>query len=298
VDGKTWPTISLDPLDTSASMVAQDLNNQFKTLGIGAQAAVSSNGALVLSTTNAGSNGSIAILNGTANPTLGLTQTTPTYQNGANATALRLANLANASSSGLITGLTGSALNSGVTLTATTNALNLQIDGKTWPTITLSTADTNATAVATDLNNQFATLGIGAKASVDGSGALVLSTTNTGSNGSIAILSGSANAALGLTQTIPIYQNGLDGKTFTAFFGSIASAVGTALANAQAGQTAQQDVVTQTHSLRQQISGVDLNTEAATLLQLQSSYQAASKIVSVVNSLASTVLNLIGNPVG
>jgi len=57
--------------------------------------------------------------------------------------------------------------------------------------------------------------------------------------------------------------------------------------------TSQQDVVTQTQALRQQISGVDLNAEATTLLQLQSSYQAASKMVTVIDSLTQTILQLI-----
>jgi flagellar hook-associated protein 1 len=171
----------------------------------------------------------------------------------------------------------------------------LQVDGQTLPAITLNPADTTTSAVAADLNSQFSSLGIGAKATVTSNGALALSTTN--SNGSINILSGNANATLGLTNTAPTYQNGLDGMSFSSFFGSIASNVGTALSNATAGQTAQQNALTQTESLRQQISGVNLNTEAANLLQLQNSYEAASKMISVINNLTTTVLNLIGNAV-
>jgi flagellar hook-associated protein 1 FlgK len=297
VDGKTWPTITLNPADTSASTVATDLNTQFSALGIDAQASVNGSGGLVLSSTNT-STGSIAILSGTANATLGLTQTTPTYQNGANSIALSLANLANSTSSGQITQLTGSTVGSALTITPGTNdALNLTVDGKTWPAITLNPADTSAATIAADLNTQFNALGIGASAKVTSGGSLALSTTNTGSTGSIAILNGSANTTLGLASTTPTYQNGIDGQSFTAYFGSIAAGVGNALSNAQAGQSAQQNVVTQAQSLRQQISGVDLNSEAALLLQFQNSYEAASKVISVVNSLTTTVLNLIGNPV-
>jgi flagellar hook-associated protein 1 len=209
-----------------------------------------------------------------------------------------------------VTALTGTAIASPITITTGTNdTLNLQVDGKPAPPIALSTTDTDVTSVAKTLNLQFSTLGIGAKASVTGNGSLVLSTTNTGNTGSIAILSGSANATLGLTKTTPTYQNGansvalslanlantkeINGQSFTAYFGSIASNVGAALANAQAGQSAQQDVVTQTQTIRQQISGVDLNREATTLLQLQNSYQAASKMVTVIDSLTQTVLQLI-----
>jgi flagellar hook-associated protein 1 FlgK len=298
VDGTTWPTITLNPTDTTASTVASDLNSQFSSLGIDAQASVNGNGGLVLSTTNTGSTGSIAVLSGTANATLGLTSTTPSYSNASNTVALALANLANSSSSGQVTELTGTSVSPALTITAGTNdALNLEVDGQPWPTITLNPADTTATAVAADLNTQFAAQGIGAQASVTSNGSLALSTTNTGSNGSIAILSGSANTTLGLKNTTPTYQNGINGLSFTSFFGNIASGVGTALSNAQAGQTAQQSALTQTEAVRQQISGVDLNTEAANLLQLQNSYEAASKMVSVINNLTTTVLNLIGNAV-
>jgi flagellar hook-associated protein 1 FlgK len=298
VDGTTWPTITLNPTDTTASTVASDLNSQFSSLGIDALASVNGNGGLVLSTTNTGSTGSIAVLSGTANATLGLTSTTPSYSNASNTVALALANLANSSSSGQVTELTGTSVSPALTITAGTNdALKLEVDGQPWPTITLNPADTTATAVAADLNTQFAAQGIGAQASVTSNGSLALSTTNTGSNGSIAILNGSANTTLGLTNTTPTYQNGINGLSFTSFFGNIASGVGTALSNAQAGQTAQQSALTQTEAVRQQISGVDLNTEAANLLQLQNSYEAASKMVSVINNLTTTVLNLIGNAV-
>jgi flagellar hook-associated protein 1 len=175
--------------------------------------------------------------------------------------------------------------------------LNLQVDGQTLPAITLNPADATAAAVAADLNTQFTNLGVGAKATVTSNGGLALSSTNTGSDGSIAILSGNANATLGLTNTTPTYQNGMNGMSFTSFFGSIASNVGTALSNATSGQTAQQNALTQTESLRQQLSGVNLNTEAANLLQLQNAYEAASKMISVINNLTTTVMNLIGSAV-
>lgn len=297
VDGKTLPTITLSSSDTNASQVASDLNSQFSSLGIGAQASVNAEGGLVLSTTNTGSNGSIAILSGTANATLGLASTTPTYSNDSSSVALALANLVNDAGTGQATTLTGSTLGAAVSITAGTNdTLNLEVDGKTLPAITLNPADTTAAAVAADLNAQFTTLGVGATAAVTSNGSLALSTTNT-SGGSIAVLSGSANATLGLTNTTATYQSGLNGMSFTSFFGSIASNVGTALSSATAGQTAQQNALTQTESLRQSISGVNLNTEAANLLQLQNSYEAASKMISVINNLTTTVLNLIGNAV-
>ncbi len=297
VDGKTLPAITLKPSDTSASDVAKDLNEQFSSLGIGAQASVNGEGGLVLSTTNTGSSGSIAILNGTANATLGLSSTTPTYSNDSSSVALTLANLLNDAGSGQVTTLSGSSMGASVSITTGTNdALNLEVDGKALPTLTLKPADTSASAVAADLNAQFTKLGVGATAIATSNGGLALSTTNT-SGGSIAILRGSANATLGLTDITPTYQTGLNGMSFTSYFGSIASNVGTALATATTGQTAEQNALTQNESLRQQISGVNLNTEAANLLQFQNAYDAASKMISVINNLTTTVLNEVGSAV-
>ncbi|MDQ2844584.1 MAG: hypothetical protein M3Y72_26765, partial [Acidobacteriota bacterium] len=180
--------------------------------------------------------------------------------------------------------------------------------------ITLNPADTSPSTVAADLNTQFGTLGIGATASVNAnSGGLMIATTNTTAGASIQILSGTANAALGLTQTTPTYQSGvngvalslsalanpgnpndeINGQSYTQFFGGIAAQVGSQLAAAKSGQSVQQDLVTQAQSLRQQVSGVDLNAEATQLLQLQTSYQAASKMMNVIDNLTQTVLGLI-----
>ena len=214
-----------------------------------------------------------------------------------------------------VVALTGSAVTGPITITAGSNdSLNLNVDGKTWPTITLSPSDTNITSVAADLNSQFSTLGIGAQASVNAStGALVLSTTGKGNSASIQILAGSANATLGLTSTTPTYQNGantaalnlanlenpqssadeIGGQSYTAYFGSIAAGVGAQLSTATNNQSTQQDVVNQTEALRQQVSGVDLNTQATQIIQIQSAYEAASKVVTVIDSMTQTLLQLI-----
>jgi flagellar hook-associated protein 1 len=214
-----------------------------------------------------------------------------------------------------VVALTGTAPANPIPITAGTNdGINLSVDGKTWPTITLNPADTSAAMVAADLNTQFSSLGIGAAASVNAnSGGLVITTANTAPGGSIQILAGTANAALGLAQTTPTYQSGvngvalslsalsnpsnpsdeINGQSYTQFFGSIAAQVGSQLSIAKNGQSLQKDLVTQAQSIRQQMSGVDLNTEATKVLQLQNSYQAASKMLTVIDNLMQTVLGLI-----
>ncbi len=91
-------------------------------------------------------------------------------------------------------------------------------------------------------------------------------------------------------------QNPLDqinGVSYTEFYGDIAGKLGLAISNAQANQTTSQSLVTQARNLRQQGSGVDLNAEAVKVLQFQQSYSAAAKLVSVLDQLTSTVVNMI-----
>jgi flagellar hook-associated protein FlgK len=45
--------------------------------------------------------------------------------------------------------------------------------------------------------------------------------------------------------------------------------------------------------VRQQSSGVDLNQEAVTVMQFQRAYDAASKMVSVLDQLTQDIVNMI-----
>jgi len=101
------------------------------------------------------------------------------------------------------------------------------------------------------------------------------------------VSNGNALSLAGLGSTTQI--NGLN---FTQYFGSLVSRVGNAAATADTQTTAQQSLVAQAQNLRQQLSGVSLDEEAIRLVQLQRSYQAASRIVSVVDQLAETLLNI------
>jgi flagellar hook-associated protein 1 len=85
----------------------------------------------------------------------------------------------------------------------------------------------------------------------------------------------------------------INNMSFTQFYGNIAATVGSAISTATTNQATDQQVVTQAQNLRQQSSGVDLNTEAIKILQFQQSYGAAAKMVSILDSLTETVVNMI-----
>lgn len=84
----------------------------------------------------------------------------------------------------------------------------------------------------------------------------------------------------------------VDGQSFTQYFGSLAAQVGNAVNNANTSAAAQSQLVTNAENLRQQLSGVSIDQEAIQLVQLQSSYDAVSKIVTVVDQLTQTLMNM------
>lgn len=87
----------------------------------------------------------------------------------------------------------------------------------------------------------------------------------------------------------------VDGSTYTAFYGKMASGIGSRAANAAADKTSRTDQLTQAENLRSQVSGISLNEQAAMLMQYQQAYQAVSQMISVVNNLTGYLMNMVGN---
>ncbi len=88
------------------------------------------------------------------------------------------------------------------------------------------------------------------------------------------------------TQTI------VGGKTATDFFAQFVSALGSTVSQVQTENTAQTASVTQLQSQRDALSSVNLNDEAASMQQLERSYQAASEVFGILNSIMASALNL------
>lgn len=85
----------------------------------------------------------------------------------------------------------------------------------------------------------------------------------------------------------------IQGVSFTAFYGSIAAAAGRALGSARDGAAMQAALLAQARSLREAASGVNLDEEAAALIQYQRAYQAAAKLVTVLDELIQSVLGMV-----
>lgn len=97
-----------------------------------------------------------------------------------------------------------------------------------------------------------------------------------------------ALAALANTQEV-------GGSTFTEYYGNFASQMGSDVSNAQSDQQQAQNQLTQVQSEISTASGVDLNAEATKLLQYQQSYDAVGKMVSVLDSLTQTLMNMVSS---
>jgi len=102
----------------------------------------------------------------------------------------------------------------------------------------------------------------------------------TGSNGNLAMLSAVATQPLANGQT-PINS-----------YSSIVFQVGNATSNASADANSSALILQQLQDQNGSISGVSLNEEASNLIQYQSAYQAAARVVSTVNLLLLDAVNL------
>ena len=86
---------------------------------------------------------------------------------------------------------------------------------------------------------------------------------------------------------------GVDGYTFDGYFGNIGGQVGSDVQSATNSETTTQNLLTQAQILRQQVSGVSLDAEAESLMAFQQSYEATSKMFTVLNELTETLMAVI-----
>jgi flagellar hook-associated protein 1 FlgK len=101
-----------------------------------------------------------------------------------------------------------------------------------------------------------------------------------------------SNATAGANQQT---QGVLDGGTvsISGAVSALVTGLGAQAAQVNTAQTAQTAVNTQAQQAVQSTSGVNLDEEAANLLQWQQSYQAAAQVLTVANSLFTTLIDSV-----
>jgi flagellar hook-associated protein 1 FlgK len=86
--------------------------------------------------------------------------------------------------------------------------------------------------------------------------------------------------------------NTLGTSSMTGFFTDTVGAVATAAQHAEDVSTAEQTLASNADTRRQSVSGVSTDEELISIIQHQQAYQAAARIVSVVNDMTDTLVNL------
>ena len=71
----------------------------------------------------------------------------------------------------------------------------------------------------------------------------------------------------------------------------LVTGIGIQTSQAQTGATAQQSVLTDATNAQQSVSGVNLDEEAAKLVQYQQAYQAAAEVIKVASTLFTSLLS-------
>lgn len=87
-------------------------------------------------------------------------------------------------------------------------------------------------------------------------------------------------------------QSIINGQTPTDFYSNFVTALGSTVSAVQTENTAQTASVTQLQTQRDALSSVSLNDEASSMQTLERSYQAASQVFSILNTIMASTLNL------
>jgi flagellar hook-associated protein 1 FlgK len=87
-------------------------------------------------------------------------------------------------------------------------------------------------------------------------------------------------------------QTIVNGETPSNYYSSFVSSLGTTVSEVTTENTVQTASVTQLQSQIDSLSGVNLNDEASSLTTLERSYQAASQVFSILDTIMASALNL------
>jgi flagellar hook-associated protein 1 FlgK len=182
------------------------------------------------------------------------------------------------------TGLSGFPAGSTVSVTAGTPPTTTTYDTATTPVIPYSAA----TGATLTINNTTAGSMSGVTVTISGAPA-------TGDTFTIGPNTGASNdgrnaLALSNLSTAKALASGT--VTLTGAYANYVNQVGNQTNQIQTSSTAQNSLVTQITNAQQSVSGVNINEEAANLLQYQQLYQANSKVIQTAQTLFQTILGI------
>jgi flagellar hook-associated protein 1 FlgK len=104
---------------------------------------------------------------------------------------------------------------------------------------------------------------------------------------------GSPGSNGNVAQLLAVHDQGVaGGKKPLDYYANLVFGIGSDVANGTAEQDATGLVLGQLQDQRGSVSGVSLDEEAANLLQYQRAYEAAAKVVTTINDMLQTAVNL------
>ncbi len=159
-------------------------------------------------------------------------------------------------------------------VTVTEGAVPLAEFGEIYPGYQLTLvnqAGQSANAVVTAINRNLGTLSLQV---TNNSGAAIAFNTSAVA-GDFTALIATPTQTLGQAYAGIIAQVGLDGQTATT------------------GTTTQTNIATSINQTRQSIDGINLDEETQNLIMYQTSYQAAAKVVTILDSMLQSVLGMV-----
>lgn len=83
------------------------------------------------------------------------------------------------------------------------------------------------------------------------------------------------------------------GTTFDNYYSALASGVGNDVSNASANQEYESAMLTHLENYRESVSGVSLDEEMVNLVKFQHAYEAAAKVITTVDDMLNTVMNMV-----
>lgn len=85
----------------------------------------------------------------------------------------------------------------------------------------------------------------------------------------------------------------IDGSTFTEFYGRLSGQVGADIEATVEDERAASLLLSQARKIREQVSAVDLNEEAAALVEYQRAYEASARLIGVIEELTDTLMTIL-----
>jgi flagellar hook-associated protein 1 FlgK len=195
-----------------------------------------------------------------------------------------------------------------VPLTLTGGTMQGTIDARDGALQTMRTdLDTLASTVITQVNNLhqngFSLTGstgaaffTGTDAATIGANAALVNDPSLVQAAGVAGATGDNSVALALAQLAQQPNGALNNQTFNGAYGKIVADLGNALQNAN-DQIANHDAVDKTFmQLRDSVSGVSMDEEVSNLMIYQHAYQASARLVTTIDTMLDTVVNMKSTP--